>query len=190
MVGPTSGAGDSGDEDLHRPGRSMGSGHERWDLHWLTDLLTTPVLLDLTTIRRMRRAAAMSAGAPGFPKSLRGADAAMFFQDEGPQLQLDHELILRVPGKTFNLGPASNTNYLPAAMAHASRGRVVHAGSDACLSCQNGAGPWSECVTLTVGDHEFLRGSCTNCGYSNQFARCTHSGMSSQDQVLSDRRLI
>lgn len=74
---------------------------------------------------------------------------------------------VRVPqlreGRTVNYG--RNTN-VEAAMAQNAGTEHV---TDACLHCAGGSGVWTECVTVSG----LLTGSCANCHYGSEGARCS-----------------
>ncbi|KAG4427654.1 hypothetical protein IFR05_016863, partial [Cadophora sp. M221] len=66
------------------------------------------------------------------------------------------------PGRTFAGGRSSNLEAQLAQMT----GQVVTPG---CEHCQNGAGPWVLCVAAAG----CLGGSCANCHYGSEGARCS-----------------
>lgn len=74
---------------------------------------------------------------------------------------------VRIPqvrdGRTVNLG--RNTNIEAVMAQHAG---TVHPHRP-CGHCASGAGVWTECVTVTG----LLLGSCANCHYGSEGARCS-----------------
>lgn len=71
---------------------------------------------------------------------------------------------LRWSRAQINLFPSQNCE---AALAY-SRGQVRN-GALACLDCKRGRGPFAQCVILKG----YLKGSCSNCHYSAEGARCS-----------------
>ena len=121
-------------------------------------------------------------------RSLLTSELKAFALDT-PALQVansENTVGLRSSDKRMNLR-AANTNYLPAMMVSWSAGATVHSGKEACGPCQSGRGHWKSCVTLEIPEStdesgeivpgmNFLKGACSNCGFSNNFAQCGFSG--------------
>ena len=112
------------------------------------------------------------------PAVLSNRDAQTLIRCLDVGAKLAHEPSTRVASRVFNLTSKANTNYFPAAMVQAAEGRTVHSGSEACTSCQNGNGPWVDCVTLSLEGHTYQKGACSNCVYSNHYEHCSFSGKS------------
>lgn len=45
--------------------------------------------------------------------------------------------------------------------------------SNLCKHCVAGKGPFASCVTLKMGDQQFSEGSCANCHFNKNGARCS-----------------
>lgn len=80
------------------------------------------------------------------------------------QMELLRGVELRQGRDQINLFPPQNCE---AALAY-SRGQVRN-GVLACLDCKRGRGPFVKCVIL----EGYLKGSCSNCHYSAEGARCS-----------------
>ncbi|KAF1964746.1 hypothetical protein BU23DRAFT_630633 [Bimuria novae-zelandiae CBS 107.79] len=104
------------------------------------------------------------------PKTpLQWAEQALLQANSKPtmtiaQMELLRGVELRWGRDQINLFPPQNCE---AALAY-SRGQVRN-GVLACLDCKRGRGPFAKCVTLKG----YLKGSCSNCHYSAEGARCS-----------------
>jgi hypothetical protein len=104
------------------------------------------------------------------PKTpLQWAEQALLQANSKPtktiaQMELLRGVELRLGRDQINLFPPQNCE---AALAY-SRGQVRN-GVLACLDCKRGKGPFAKCVILKG----YLKGSCSNCHYSAEGARCS-----------------
>jgi hypothetical protein len=170
---PGGGAPGGGDDNEDRQRRQNDA-----DLTFLKDSARV-ILLDrarlqaiVDAIRRLRSANAFR----GVPGVFRGTDLLALI-DSGVTVDVDPAL--RVPGKTFNLGSDSNGNYLSAAIIASSSDATVFEDGAECSRCADGAGPFLDCSVIEA----YLKGACSNCGYSNNFKKCGHSEHKAQRRV-------
>jgi hypothetical protein len=133
------------------------------------------ILLDMVALEKIvdaikRLCAAGAKDTKKIPGSLRGSDLLSLI-DRGTTVDFDPPL--RKAGRTFNLSSDANSNYLTAAIIASLNDSTFCDDSEACTRCSgnDGTGPFEDCTFL----EGFLHNSCTNCGYSNNYARCTHS---------------
>lgn len=95
-----------------------------------------------------------------------------------PLMVITHELNFRnQAGRNMKL--ASGNYYLPAIAGAMTAGRRVNNGKDnspqPCTKCAKGGGRLQDCIQVRSKNGRLLKGSCTNCAFTNHLEDCSLS---------------